>query len=92
MSIAEVSRFDLPGFAGTLIYPDDARYDDARRVYNGMIDRRPAIIARCSSADDVVVALRLARREGLPVSVFGGGHAVTGSAVCDDGCASTCAA
>ncbi len=85
MSIAEVSRFDLPGFAGTLIHPDHADYDDARRVYNGMIDRRPALIARCSSADDVVLAINFARREGLPVSVFGGGHAVTGSAVCDDG-------
>ena len=85
MSIAEVSRFDLPGFAGTLIHPDHTGYDDARRVYNGMIDRRPALIARCSSADDVVMAIGLARREGLPLSVYGGGHAVTGSAVCDDG-------
>lgn len=85
MSIAEVGRFDLPGFAGTLIYPHHAGYDEARRVYNGMIDRRPAVIARCGSADDVVLALALGRREGVPISVFGGGHAVTGSAVCDDG-------
>lgn len=85
MSIAEVSRFDLPGFAGTLIHPDHTGYDDARRVYNGMIDRRPALIARCGSADDVVMAIGLARREGLPLSVYGGGHSVTGSAVCDDG-------
>lgn len=85
MSIAEVSRFDLPGFAGTLIHPDHADYDDARRVYNGMIDCRPAVIARCSSADDVVLAIGLARREGLPLSVFGGGHAVTGASVCDGG-------
>jgi len=85
MSIAEVSRFDLPGFAGILIHPDHTGYDDARRVYNGMIDRRPALIARCSSADDVVMAIGLACREGLPISVYGGGHAVTGSAVCDDG-------
>src|SRR5687768_11550773 len=85
MSIAEVGRFDVPGFAGVLIHPDHADYDDARRVYNGMVDRRPALIARCSSADDVVLALAFARREGLPISVFGGGHAVTGSAVCDDG-------
>jgi FAD/FMN-containing dehydrogenase len=85
MSIAEVGHFDLPGFAGTLIHPSHAAYDEARRVYNGMIDRRPALIARCNNADDVVLALALARRKGLPVSVFGGGHAVTGSAVCDDG-------
>ncbi|HEY9012117.1 MAG TPA: FAD-binding oxidoreductase [Devosia sp.] len=85
MSIAEVSRFDLPGFAGTLVYPQDADYDEFRRVYNGMVDRRPAVIARCSNADDVVRAIALARRHGLPISVFGGGHSVTGSAVCGDG-------
>jgi len=62
MSIAEVSRFDLPGFSGTLIHPSHADYDGARRVYNGMIDRRPAVIARCNSADDVVLALGLARQ------------------------------
>ena len=62
MSIAEVSRFDLSGFTGALIHPHDAGYDDARRVYNGMIDRRPAVIARCNSADDVVWALALVRR------------------------------
>lgn len=85
MSIAEVSRFDLPGFTGILMHPDHPDYDEARRVYNGMIDRRPALIARCSSPEDVVLAIALARREKLPISVFGGGHSVTGSAVCDDG-------
>ncbi|MDB5539683.1 MAG: linked oxidase-like protein [Devosia sp.] len=85
MSIAELSRFELPGFMGTLMHPDHAGYDDARRVYNGMIDRKPALIARCNSADDVVLAVGLARRLDLPLSVYGGGHAVTGTAVCDDG-------
>jgi len=85
MSIAEVGRLELPGFAGILFHPDHAGYDDARRVYNGMIDRHPAVVARCSSASDVVLAIGLARREKLPISVFGGGHSVTGSAVCDDG-------
>lgn len=85
MSIAEVSRLELPGFAGLLIHPDHADYDAARRVYNGMIDRRPALIARCSSADDVVLAVNLARAQGLTLSVYGGGHAVTGTAVCNDG-------
>ena len=85
MSIAEVDRLDLPGFAGMLFHPDHDGYDAARRVYNGMIDRRPALIARCGSADDVVLAIGLARSKGLPISVYGGGHAVTGTAVCDDG-------
>jgi FAD/FMN-containing dehydrogenase len=78
-------RYDLPGFTGALMHPDHAEYDAARRVYNGMIDRRPALIARCSSADDVVLAVNLARERGLPITAYGGGHAVTGNAVCDDG-------
>lgn len=80
-----IERFELAGFAGTLMHPDHADYDAARRVYNGMIDRRPKLIARCSSADDVVLAVNLAREKGLPITAFGGGHAVTGYAVCDDG-------
>lgn len=80
-----VQYFDLPGFSGSLFHPDHADYDVHRRVYNGMIDRRPTVIARCNSADDVVAAIRFARSSGMTVSVFGGGHAVTGTAVCDDG-------
>ena len=78
-------RFELPGFTGQLIHPDDGDYDDARRVFNGMIDRRPALIARCAKANDVVAAVNLARSERLPLSVYGGGHGVTGAAVCDAG-------
>ena len=80
-----IEYFDVPGFAGALIHPDHADYDAHRKVYNGMIDRRPAVIARCNSPDDVIAAIRLARARGLPLSVFGGGHAVTGSSVCDAG-------
>jgi FAD/FMN-containing dehydrogenase len=80
-----IERFELPGFAGTLIHPDHAEYDAARRVHNAMIDRRPALIARCSSADDVVRAVNLARERGMPITAYGGGHAVTGYAVCDGG-------
>lgn len=75
----------IPGFSGTLIHPGDAGYDAARAVFNRMIDRRPALIACCRNPDDVVLAVKLALETGLPVSVYGGGHAVTGYAVCDDG-------
>ncbi len=68
-----------------LLTSADPGYDDARRVWNGAIDRRPAAIARCARADDVVAALRLARERGLLVAVRGGGHGVAGLAVCDDG-------
>lgn len=77
--------FDLPGFKGPILRPDDDGYDEARRVFNGMIDRRPAIIARCTDADDVAAVVVLARENDLPLSVYGGGHGVTGSAVVDAG-------
>jgi FAD/FMN-containing dehydrogenase len=76
---------DLPGFGGTLLRPGDPGFDEARRVFNGMIDRSPALIARCADADDVVAAVNLAREQHLPLSIYGGGHGVTGSAVCDAG-------
>ncbi len=72
-------------FRGALLRPDEEGYDEARRVWNGAIDRRPALIARCAGADDVVEAMRFARERDLPVSVRGGGHAVAGHAVCDGG-------
>ncbi len=72
-------------FGGTVVRPGAANYDDLRRVFNGMIDRRPALIARCASTADVVAAVTHARDSGLPLAVYGGGHAVTGHAVCDDG-------
>ncbi|HET7312658.1 MAG TPA: FAD-binding oxidoreductase [Mycobacteriales bacterium] len=73
----------VPGFTGTLLTPGDAEYDAARTVFNGMIDRRPAVIARCTSTADVVAAVKYARAQGLDISVYGGGHGVTGSAVID---------
>ncbi|MEO5841418.1 MAG: FAD-binding oxidoreductase [Acidimicrobiales bacterium] len=68
-----------------LIKPDDPRYDEARVVFNAMIDRRPAVIARCTSAADVVDALALADREGYEVAVRAGGHSVAGMSVNNDG-------
>jgi len=70
---------------GALLRPGDADYDAARRVWNGMIDRRPALIARCAGAADVIKGVAFAREHGLLVAVRGGGHNVTGNAVCDDG-------
>jgi FAD/FMN-containing dehydrogenase len=72
-------------FTGALLTPGDAGYDEARRVWNGAIDRHPALIARCGNVADVVAALRHARERGLVVAVRGGGHGVAGLAVCDDG-------
>ncbi|MFD1564551.1 FAD-binding oxidoreductase [Haloarchaeobius amylolyticus] len=70
---------------GDLIRPDDADYDDARAVWNGMIDKYPELIARCRGAADVIQAVEFARETDLPVAVRGGGHNVAGTAVCDDG-------
>jgi FAD/FMN-containing dehydrogenase len=71
-------------FSGALIAPGDDGYDEARRVHNGLIDRRPALIARCQNATDIADALRFAKQSGLGVSVRGGGHNVAGRAVIDD--------
>src|SRR5579864_2180721 len=65
--------------------PGQAGYNDARRIWNGMIDRKPAMIARCGTRGDVAAAVRFARERNLPVSVRGGGHNVAGTAVCDEG-------
>jgi FAD/FMN-containing dehydrogenase len=73
------------GFLGSLCRPDDADYDERRRVYNGLIDRRPALIATCQGVPDVVAALDYARANDLPVAVRGGGHSVAGHGTCDDG-------
>ena len=70
---------------GRLLRPGDDGYDDARKVWNGMIGRRPALIARCAGTADVIAAVRFAREHGLRVSVKGGGHHLTGKAVCEGG-------
>ncbi len=75
----------IGSFSGELIEPATPGYDEARAVFNGMIDRRPAVIARCHAASDVVAAVKLARAQELPLSVYGSGHGVTGAAVVDDG-------
>ena len=70
-------------FRGLLILPGDEGYDAARAVWNGAIDRRPALIAMASGTCDVVTAVRFAREQGLPVSIRGGGHSAAGFAVAD---------
>jgi FAD/FMN-containing dehydrogenase len=72
-------------FEGDLLEPGDDGYDEARTVFNAMIDRRPRLIVRCTGAADVVAGILLAREAGLPLAIKGGGHGVNGHAVCDDG-------
>ena len=71
------------GFTGELLQPDDDGYDEARRIHNGLIDRRPTLIARCHGTADVADAIGLARETGLEICIRGGGHNVAGRAVVD---------
>lgn len=72
-------------FSGQLLQPTDAGYEEARKVHNGLVDKRPALIARCRGVADVVDAVNLARKLGLEVAVRGGGHNVAGRATVDGG-------
>ena len=70
---------------GQLLFPGSADYDAARSIWNAMIDRKPAMIARCATPDDVAAAVRFATAHELLLSVRGGGHNIAGNAVCDGG-------
>ncbi|MGH3963674.1 MAG: FAD-binding oxidoreductase [Pseudonocardiaceae bacterium] len=85
MTTTNSGEITLSEFTGELLTRGDTGYDDARRVWNGAIDRYPAFIARCHTPGDVVAGLRLARRHGLPVAVRGGGHSIPGHSVCEGG-------
>jgi FAD/FMN-containing dehydrogenase len=76
---------ELVGFRGELLRPADAGYHEARRLWNGAIDKRPALIARCTGAADVRAGIEHARSSGLPLAIRGGGHNVAGTASCDGG-------
>jgi len=79
------AAIQIPGFHGVLITPDHPDFDDARAVWNGKVDRRPRLIARCSGTADVAAAVRFAHERDLEIAVRGGGHNVAGTAMCDDG-------
>jgi FAD/FMN-containing dehydrogenase len=86
MATADTYRLDvIPGFRGELVRQDHPDYDEARKVWNGLIDRRPSLIARCTGPADVAAAVRSGRQKQMTVAVRGGGHNVAGTAVCDGG-------
>ncbi|HMD82415.1 MAG TPA: FAD-binding oxidoreductase, partial [Anaerolineales bacterium] len=88
-TIAKLAEQAVTAFAaqlkGELVLPTDARYDEVRKVYNGMIDKRPALIARCKDVTDVVNAVNFGRTNQMTVAIRGGGHNGPGFGVCDDG-------
>ena len=73
------------GVRGEVLLPRSEAYESARKIWNAMIDKRPALIARCTQSADVVSALNFARDNGLLLAIRGGGHNIAGNAVCDDG-------
>jgi len=84
-AVKEAAAALAPLFTGELLQPESSGYDEARRVHNGLIDKRPALIARCRGVADVVDAIGLARNLGLELAVRGGGHNVAGRATIDGG-------
>ena len=84
VELRTVKRF-INSFAGQSLLPGDSEYDTARTLWNASIDKRPGLIARCGSTNDVVRAVQFARINNLLVAVKGGGHNVAGRALCDDG-------
>ena len=73
------------GFKGEILLPSDGAYESARKIWNAMIDKHPAVIARCATTSDVVRGVNFARDNGLLLAVRGGGHNIAGNALCDDG-------
>jgi len=85
MTPAAAARRELAAFNGRLVGPEDSGYDEARKVYNAMIDRRPAVIGKPTSPTEVAQLIHFAREHGLPVAVRGGGHNGAGLGTVDDG-------
>jgi FAD/FMN-containing dehydrogenase len=84
-TVTEQELAGLEGFSGDLARPGEEGYDEARRLYNGLVDRRPALIARCRGEADIVAAVDFARDAGLEIAVRGGGHSVAGRSIGDGG-------
>ena len=84
-SLADLARRDLSGLSDRIVGPDDPTYDEARAVHNGMIDRRPAVLVTCSSADDVARCVAFGEAHDVPIAVRGGGHNGAGLGVVDEG-------
>jgi FAD/FMN-containing dehydrogenase len=84
-SLADIARRDLADLRESIVGPEDAGYDEARAVHNGMIDRRPALIIRCAGPGDVARSIAFARDHGAPIAVRGGGHNGGGLGIVDDG-------
>jgi FAD/FMN-containing dehydrogenase len=82
---ADAIRRELSGFQGELIVPNHEGYEEARKVYNAMIDKRPALIARCAGPADVALVIRFARDHELVLAVRGGSHNGAGLGTCDGG-------
>ena len=82
---AHAARAELQSFAGELIGPDDTEYDTSRALFNAMIDKRPALIARCKNVNDIASVIRFARDHDLPLAIRAGGHNGGGLASVDDG-------
>jgi hypothetical protein len=85
MSVTEAARQELGEFGGDVLGPEDAGYDEARALFNAMIDKRPALIARCHSGDDVAAVIAFSRAHDLPLAIRGGGHNGAGLGSVDDG-------
>jgi FAD/FMN-containing dehydrogenase len=80
------AREEIKGLIkGSIVVPDDPGYEEARQIWNAMIDRRPAVIVQCVQADDVPPVIRFARKNGLQLSIRGAGHNIAGNALCDNG-------
>src|SRR5437764_12812333 len=84
-SVAEAATGLAGTFSGQLLQPGAVGYEEARRVHNGLVDKRPALIARCLGRADIADALRAARGHGLEIAVRGGGHNVAGRATTEGG-------
>jgi FAD/FMN-containing dehydrogenase len=84
-SVSEALKRLRSSVRGTILVPEDEDFDASRRIWNGMIDKRPAVIVSCVGPADVMAAVRFAREHHLPIAVRGGGHNVAGRSVCDDG-------